>query len=90
MLYFVYAGHGNVQDGREPLLHAQPAHGPPDLRADPLHELRVEAGAPAQRGRKDGALPDGQAGEDLLVHDRGDAEPAGGHDLLLHGGHGGP
>ena len=77
----------HVQDRRQALVHAEAVHGPADLRAHPLDEVRVEAGAPAQRRRVHRRLPGGQPGQALLVHHGRDPVPAGRHDLPLDGGH---
>ncbi len=80
---------GDVQDGGEPLVDAEPAHGPADARGHALDEAGVEGGAPGRRDRVDGGPPGGQAGQALLVCDGRDAEPVGGHDLALAAGQGG-
>src|SRR5690606_39193610 len=69
----VVAGH--VEYGREALVDASGAHGAPDPARHLLDEFGVEGGAPAQRGRVDGRPPGGEAGQALLVHLGGDAEP---------------
>lgn len=73
----------HVQHRREPLVHADRPH----VAADPLghgaHQRGVEGRAPGQRHRVGGGAPGGEARQALLVGERGDAEPARGHDPAL-------
>ncbi len=65
----------DVEYGCEALVDAERPHRLPDRGAHPLDQLRVEGGAPRERGGKRGRLPGRQPGQALLVHDRRDAEP---------------
>ncbi len=73
----------HVEHGGEPLVHAERGHVPPDRGRHPLDQLRVERGAPRDRGRVDGRAQRGEAGQALLVHQGRDAEPGRHHDALL-------
>jgi hypothetical protein len=65
----------DVEDRREALVDAELPHRGTDRGADLLDELRVERRAPRQRRRERRGLPRGEAGQALLVHERGDPEP---------------
>ena len=59
------------------------AHRGTGQRGHLLDELGVEGRPPGQRGRVGGGGPGGQAGEALLVHQGGDAEPGAGDQPAL-------
>ena len=65
----------HVEHGRQPLMHAERGHVAPDGRRHPLDQVRVEGGAPRQRGGVDGCAEAGQPGQALLVHQCRYAEP---------------
>lgn len=59
-----------------------------DRRGHPPDQVRVERGAPRERNRVRGGAPRGESGQALLVGQRRNAEPVGGHDAALGAGEG--
>jgi hypothetical protein len=74
----------HVEDRRETLVDADRVHALADRARHPLDERGVEGRAPRQRGREDGGLEGGEAGQALVVRDGGDPEPRPLDDVLLH------
>ena len=65
----------HVEHRGQALVHAERGHVPADRGGHPLDQVRVERGAPGDRGRVDGRAVGGEPGQALLVHQRRDAEP---------------
>ncbi len=73
----------HVQDGSEALVDADGAHVAADRGGHPADQPGVEGGTPGERHGVGGGLPGREAGQALLVGQRGDAEAVGGGDPAL-------
>jgi hypothetical protein len=74
----------DVEHRGQALVHADRGHVPADRRGHPLDQVGVEGRAPGDGRRVDGGAVGGEAGQALLVHQGGDAQPgAVEHDALL-------
>ena len=65
----------DVEHGRESLVHAEGGHVAADRRGHPAHQLGVPGRAPRDGGGVDRGAVRREAGQALLVHEGGDAEP---------------
>ena len=73
----------DVEHGRESLVHSQRSHVAADRGGHPTHQLGVPGRAPGDGGRVDRGAVRREAGQALLVHEGGDAEPRALHDDAL-------
>ncbi len=73
----------DVEHGREALVDADRVHALPDRARHALDEIGVEGRRPRQRGREDGGVEGGEAGQALVVRDRRHAEPRARDQVLL-------
>ena len=73
----------HVEHGGEALVHPERGHVAADRRGHPAHQVGVPGRAPRDGGGIDRGAVRREAGQALLVHEGGDAEPGGSHDDAL-------
>jgi len=73
----------DVEQRRQALVHADRPHVLADGLGHLIDEIGVERRTPGDGGRVDGRVECGEAGEALLVRDRGDPEPVELDDAML-------